>query len=75
MVRMLCKTEKHSCVHFWRALLFQDTPPQFLFSCEVLQIMSNMAEMKEETEEISPKIFKGKPPKCYKCGAIGHVEK
>ena len=37
--------------------------------------MSGREEMKDEAVEISPRIFKGKPPKCYKCGAIGHVEK
>ena len=58
--------------------LIEDSPSRFEFyvpSCEILQIMSDRGEMKEESEEISPRTFKGKPPKCYKCGAIGHVEK
>ena len=38
-------------------------------------MMSNREEMKEEAVEISPRTFKGKPPKCHNCGVIGHVEK
>jgi len=28
-----------------------------------------------EEEDMPPRMFKGKPPKCHNCGVIGHTEK
>ena len=28
-----------------------------------------------EEEDIPPRMFQGKPPKCHSCGVVGHTEK
>ena len=37
--------------------------------------MSTREKVMGEEEDMPPKMFKGKPPKCHNCGVIGHTEK
>jgi len=37
--------------------------------------MSTREKVMGEGEDMLPRTFKGKPPKCHNCGVIGHTEK
>ena len=41
---------------------------------EVKEMSTREKVMKEE-EDMPPRMFQGKPPKCHNCGVIGHTEK
>ena len=52
------------------------TLPCFMtFQPSEVKKMSTREKVMKEEEDMPPRMFQGKPPKCHNCGVIGHTEK